>query len=60
MEVRFDTLYARRKAYVHHYTDFMDEEHFVEAREALRAIQSDYAALDRQDFQPQERFKPAV
>mmetsp|Transcript_11898 Transcript_11898/g.21887 ORF Transcript_11898/g.21887 Transcript_11898/m.21887 type:complete len:239 (+) Transcript_11898:2334-3050(+) len=43
MEQRFVALYgSRRKAYTHHYTQYMDETHFDEVLETLRALQTEY------------------
>lgn len=42
---RFRKLY-HGKAYVHHYTEYMEEERFVEADEALRSLVQDYADLE--------------
>ncbi|GBG26865.1 Tubulin beta chain [Hondaea fermentalgiana] len=44
MEERFRTLYGpRRKAYIHHYTNFMEEGHFDVALETLASLQHDYS-----------------
>mmetsp|Transcript_5932 Transcript_5932/g.6784 ORF Transcript_5932/g.6784 Transcript_5932/m.6784 type:complete len:116 (-) Transcript_5932:80-427(-) len=45
MEDRFKTLYDRRKAFVHHYTQYVEESHLVEALENIVEAQSDYEEL---------------
>ena len=41
---RFDRLY-KRKAHVHHYTQFMEAEALAQARESLATVQAEYARL---------------
>jgi len=44
MEDRFNTLYGpRRKAYSHHYMEYMEEDQFEQALGALKGLQEDYA-----------------
>uniref|UniRef100_A0A7S3LRP6 Tubulin/FtsZ 2-layer sandwich domain-containing protein n=1 Tax=Aplanochytrium stocchinoi TaxID=215587 RepID=A0A7S3LRP6_9STRA len=45
MEQRFRTLYDKRRAFVHHYTQYVEESHFSESLEIIRAIQDDYSQL---------------
>jgi|GEM_PF-506676 len=49
MERRFMSLYGR-KAYLHHYTEFMEEDYMDQALETLKSAQDDYSqGLDRLD-----------
>merc|ERR1712190_459662 len=41
----FNRLYSR-KAHVHHYTEYMEKEHFDEAFETLNSLVKDYTHLD--------------
>ncbi|KAH9245651.1 hypothetical protein BASA81_016858 [Batrachochytrium salamandrivorans] len=41
MDVRFGKLY-RRKANIHHYLEYMEQQEFMDARESLRSTVSEY------------------
>eukprot|EP00873_Tetraselmis_striata_P003164 jgi/Tetstr1/423428/TSEL_014109.t1 len=58
MQDRFQKLY-KRKVYVHHYTQFMEEATFDEAFQSVDALVRDYAELDRpQTEAPTTRMQP--
>ena len=37
----------KRRAHVHHYTEYMEEEHFFTAEETLKKLIVDYTGLER-------------
>lgn len=43
---RFDALY-RRRAHLHHYTEFISPDHVAEARESIRDLVTQYETLNR-------------
>ena len=51
MQQRFQTLY-RRKAHVHHYSQYMDPGLFDSAAEYLRVLTQDYASISERVPQP--------
>jgi tubulin epsilon len=59
MQQRFSQLY-RKRLYVHHYTEYMEQHVFDEAFETIAALAEDYRILD--DVRrppPLERFFPS-
>ena len=60
MESRFRSLYGpRRKAYLHHYLQYAEQDEFDTALDTLVSLQQDYrqAALLLDTYQPPQRFK---
>merc|ERR1711920_810606 len=52
---RFHRLY-RRRAHVHHFTQYMQLERFEEAREAIESIASDYERLQSELPSPEAQL----
>jgi tubulin epsilon len=56
---KFNTLF-KRKVYVHHYLDFLEESAFVEAREGLTELMANYEAAQegQSPEKPARRYQP--
>jgi tubulin epsilon len=60
MVERFNKLY-KRKVFVHHYTEYMEEKHFEDALYGINSLIKKYSELHEVEEPPiQPRLKPII